>query len=169
MNDATDYFNVIYDATFRDLMRYCLLKVPLFAADDVLQNTYAQFYRMLCRRRQTIDDPKAYLITILKHEIASYYRSRAKRRELPLETLGDETNSVSVEDLGLDHIAIDELRNAIKDEPESTQRMFLLYYGYEMKLHEIASEMGTTTASVKNRLARLRRKLKTMYEKEKEL
>ena len=162
MKDATEIFNTVYDATFRELMRYCLLKAPLEDAHDLLQNTYAQFYRTLVRKgTRAIRDPKAYLFTALKHEISSFYRSGARRRTVPLELVSDEPDDVSVEDLSLDRAAIGDVLDRLKDEPELTQRMFILYYGYGMKLGDIAKETGTTAASVKMRLARVRKKLRT--------
>ena len=118
MKDVTETFNTVYDATFRELMRCCLLKVPMEDAHDLLQNTYAQFYR-------------------------------------------NEPDDVSVEDLSLDHAAIDDVLEQLRKEPESTQRMFILYYGYGMKLGDIAKETGTTAVGVKSRLARVRKKLRT--------
>ena len=84
MNDVTDVFNTVYDATFRELMRYCLCKAPLEDAHDLLQNTYAQFYRALLKKGvHAIRDPKAYLFAALKHEIAAFYRFRARQRTVP--------------------------------------------------------------------------------------
>ena len=167
MNDVTETFNTVYDATFRELMRYCLLKAPLEDAHDLLQNTYAQFYRALQRKGSSaIRDPKAYLFTALKHELAGFYRSRAKRKEIPLEAIENEPDNVSAEDLSLDFAAVDEILSRIKTEPESTQRMFLLYYGYGMKLGDIAKEMGTTDSAVKSRLVRVRKKLRTTFGEE---
>ena len=167
MNDVTETFNSVYDATFRELMRYCLLKAPLEDAHDLLQNTYAQFYRMLAKKGSgAIRDPKAYLMTVLKHEIACFYRFRAKRKEIPLEAIENEPDNVSAEDLSLDFAAVDEILSRIKTEPESTQRMFLLYYGYGMKLGDIAKEMGTTDSAVKSRLVRVRRKLRADFGEE---
>ena len=170
MNDVTETFNTVYDATFRELVRYCLLKAPLEDAHDLLQNTYAQFYRALQKKGvRAIRDPKAYLFTALKHEIAGFYRSDAKRRMVPLKVLSNEADDVSVEDLSLDHAAIDDVLDRLRDEPASTQRMFILYYGYGMKLGDIAKETGTTEASVKCRLARVRRKIRTSFEEEETL
>ena len=167
MNDVTETFNTVYDATFRELMRYCLLKAPLEDAHDLLQNTYAQFYRALLKKGSSaIRDPKAYLMTVLKHEIAGFYRFRAKRKEIPLEAIENEPDNVSAEDLSLDFAAVDEILSRIKTEPESTQRMFLLYYGYGMKLGDIAKEMGTTDSAVKSRLVRVRKKLRTTFGEE---
>jgi len=161
MNDVTETFNTVYDATFRELMRYCLLKAPLEDAHDLLQNTYAQFYRALLKKGSSaIRDPKAYLFTALKHEIAGFYRSGTKRKTVPLELVSDEPDSISVEDLSLDRAAVGDVLDQLKREPADTQRMFILYYGYGMKLGDIAKETGTTAASVKSKLARMRRKLR---------
>ena len=108
-----------------------------------------------------IRDPKAYLMTTLKHEIAGFYRSGAVRRTVPLTLVEDEPDDLSVEDLSLDHAAVGDVLEALKREPQSTQRMFILYYGYGMKLGDIAKETGTTEAGVKSRLARVRKKLRT--------
>ena len=167
MNDVTETFNTVYDATFRELMRCCLLKVPIEDARDLLQNTYTQFYRTLVKKGSgAIRDPKAYLITTLKHEIASYYRSGAKRKTVSLELVPDEPDDVSVEELSLDHAAIGDILERLKSEPELTQRMFILYYGYGMKLGDIAKETGTSAVVVKSRLARVRRKLRTSFGEE---
>ena len=167
MKDVTETFNTVYDATFRELMRYCLLKAPIEDAHDLLQNTYAKFYRTLSTKGvRAIRDPKAYLFTTLKHEIAGFYRSGAKRRTVPLEVLSDEPDDISVEDLSLDHVSINDVFDRLRHEPESTQRMFILYYGYGMKLGDIAKETGTTAAGVKSKLARVRKKLKASFGEE---
>lgn len=171
MNDVTETFNTVYDATFRELMRYCLLKAPIADADDLIQNTYAQFYRALQRKGiAAIRDPRAYLLTVLKHEIASYHRSRKRRSEIPFDEIPPNVSADdSVEELSLDFVAVDAITERLKAEPERTQRMFILYYGYGMKLGDIASEMGTTTAGVKSKLLRVRKKLRATFEKEKTL
>lgn len=167
MKDVTETFNTVYDATFRELMRYCLLKAPLEDAHDLLQNTYAQFYRTLLKKgARAIRDPKAYLFTALKHEIAGFYRSGAKRRTVPLALVSDEPDDMSVEELSLTHAEIDDILDRLRHEPESTQRMFILYYGYGMKLGDIAKETGTTAAGVKSKLARVRKKLRTSFGEE---
>lgn len=162
MKDVTEQFNTVYDATFRELMRRCLLKVPIEDAHDLLQNTYAQFYRALLKKgARAIRDPKAYLFMTLKHEIAGYYRSGAKQKTVPLTLVENEPDCVSIESLSLDRIETAELFETLKHEPERTRRIFILYYGYGMKLGEIAQETGTTEAGVKSLLARVRKKLRT--------
>ncbi|MBR3037438.1 MAG: sigma-70 family RNA polymerase sigma factor, partial [Clostridia bacterium] len=87
-------------------------------------------------------------------------------REIPLETIENEPDRGSVEDLSLDFAAVDAIMLRLKAEPERTQRMFLLYYGYGMKLGDIAKELGTTEAGVKSCLVRVRRKLRADFGEE---
>ena len=68
--------------------------------------------------------------------------------------------------MSLDGAAVDALMQRMRDEPEATQRMFILYYGYGMKLGEIATELRTTEAAVKSRLLRVRKKLRTTFGEE---
>ena len=170
MKDVTEYFNAVYAETFSELARLCLLKVPADDAHDLLQNTYAKFYDVIRRRgREAVSEPKAYLAALLKHEIARYHRSRARLRLLPLEAAENEPSDEDVEELGLKSAAADEIFDALKSEPELTRRVFLLYYGYGMKLGEIADEMGSTEAGVKSRLVRARRKLRERFGEENDL
>lgn len=165
MKDVIDYFNKVYDATFRELLRLCLLKVPSDDAHDLLQNTYARFYDVIRRRgKDAVSEPKAYLSKLLKHEIARFHRSRARLKKLPLEAAADEPADEDVEELGLGNAAIKEILDALRDEPELTRRVFILYYGYGMKHSEIAEEMGTTEAAVKSRLVRARRRIRERFE-----
>lgn len=48
--NCLDYFNEIYDATYRDMLRYALVKARCIEdVEDLLQTTYAKFYRRICR------------------------------------------------------------------------------------------------------------------------
>lgn len=160
MKEINDYFNTVYDATFRELARLCLLKAPAEDSKDILQNTYAKFYESIRRRgTNAVRDPKAYLIKVLKHEIARFHGSKGKLKALPLEAAENEPSADDVEELCLASASADEILSQLKNEPEITRRMFILRYGYGMKLSEIAREMGVTEAGVKSRLARVREKI----------
>ena len=167
MNDVTEYFNTVYEATFRELTRRCIQKAPIEDARDILQNTYAKFYGFILRRGAgAVRDPHAYLARMLKHEIARWHRSKAARQELPLEAAENEPTDCSVEDMGLDRAAAGEILACIEGESDATKRSFILYYGYGMQLCDIAKEMGTTEAGVKSRLLRVRKKIKTKLDQE---
>lgn len=169
MKDATEYFNTVYEATFRELTRRCMLKAPIEDARDILQNTYAKFYGFILRRGvDAVRDPNAYLARMLKHEIARWHRSKAGRRELPIETAENEPLDFSVEESGLDCASVSEILACIEGESEATKRMFILYYGYGMKLGDIAEEMGATEAGIKSRLLRARKKIRTKLNEEDE-
>lgn len=169
MNNVTEYFNTVYEATYRELMRRCILKAPIEDSRDILQNTYTKFYGFILRRGiGAVRDPNAYLARILKHEIARWHRSRAARREIPIEAAENEPLDCSVEETGLDCASVGEILACIEGESDVTKRMFILYYGYGMKLCDIAEEMGATEAGVKSRLQRVRKKTRTKLNEEDE-
>ena len=169
MKEITDYFNTVYDATFRELTRLSLLKAPEDDARDLLQNAYAKFFDLIRRRgKDAVRDPKAYLTTVLKHEIAHFHRSRARISLIPLEAAENEPADENVEELGVSAAASEEIISLLKTEPELTRRIFILCYGYGMKLGEIAEEMGVTEAAVRSRLARARKRIREQIKEENE-
>lgn len=169
MKNVTDHFNTVYDATFRELTRLSLLKAPADDAHDLLQNAYAKYFSLISRRgRDAVRDPKAYLVKVLKHEIAHYHRRRARLATLPLDAAENEPSDENVEELGINYAAAEEIVSALEDEPELTRRIFLLAYGYGMKLGDIADGMGLTEAAVRSRLARARNRIRIKLKEEKE-
>ena len=59
MNRTTEYFNSVYDATFRELMRCCLLKVPVEDAGDLLHRDMETFRRIRPRDPQCVQQGTA--------------------------------------------------------------------------------------------------------------
>ena len=66
------YFDAVYADSYPVLLRYAMLRLPdPFDAEDVLQNVYVRFLRRLARRGHAdIDQPGAFLLRMLRNEIA---------------------------------------------------------------------------------------------------
>ena len=83
------YFNAVYTASYRSLLRYAMLRLPdPFDAEYALQNVYTRFLRRLSRYGHAdIAEPTAFLLSMLRREIADHYASRAAQleHETPLE------------------------------------------------------------------------------------
>ncbi len=171
MNEPNEYFNTVYDATFRPLMRVCICRARrLCDADDLLQNVYARFYRHVCRHGAgAVQNPLAYLLRILNKELSRYYRRAAWEREAPLESAEDLPDpGEAVEDATLSHLEAEAVWAFVREESDLTQRVFVLYYGYEMRQKEIAEALGLSEAAVKNRLLRTQKKIRSRLSEETE-
>ncbi|MFC1587220.1 RNA polymerase sigma factor [Planctomycetota bacterium] len=59
-----------------------------FAVDDVLQETFMELYRCLCRNEDTIKNPKAYIMKIARNLAMDYLSRRSRKREISLDDAG---------------------------------------------------------------------------------
>jgi DNA-directed RNA polymerase specialized sigma24 family protein len=80
MQSETEYFRRVYEATYEDMLRYAVIKTRRAAdIEDILQNAYSRFFSRITRRGHgDIDDPKAYLMSILQKELSGFYRFKNK-------------------------------------------------------------------------------------------
>jgi len=154
-----EYFNRVYEKTYRRLLRYAILHLSdPTDAEDVLQNVYIAFYRRVEQRGHfDILMPQSFLLRMLRNEIKHRYAERAKQTAYPIEdyeeTLSD---SASFEELALDRAMVDEVLAIAKTLPSESYRIFVLYYGFELSVSEIAEELEIGREAVKSRLFRAR-------------
>ena len=158
-----DYFDRVYEKTCRRLLRYAVLHLSdPTDAEDALQNVYVDFYRRVQRYGHfDILSPEAFLIRMLKHEIIENYKERERRRlRFVDEIREDRIPAEPFEDVVMDRALAEEIFGNAKTLPKEMYRTFVLYYGYEMSVSEIAAELGVSREAVKSRLLRARNTLK---------
>lgn len=154
-----DYFDRVYEATYRSLLRYAIVHLSdPTDAEDALQNVYVDFFRRIERYGHLdILSPKAFLLRMLKREIGKHYALRARRRMYPLEDCESAVSPAPPpEDLALDRALAEKIFSTAKSLPPETYRIFVLYYGFEMSISDIASELDLGREAVKSRLFRAR-------------
>lgn len=152
------YFDRVYETTYAPLLRYAIVHLSNPAdAEDALQNVYLAFYRRI-RRYGHLDVlfPKAFLLKMLKREIIERYAEREKRNLRPLEEVSEDRlkDDLVFEDGMLDRALAQDILAEAKKLPRETYRVFVLYYGYELSISEIARELGMGVEAVKSRLFR---------------
>ena len=152
------YFDQVYETTYRSLLKYAIVHLSdPTDAEDALQNVYLAFYRRIERYGHLdVLFPKAFLLKMLKREIIEQYAEREKRSvrlldDVPEERLKDE---VAFEDGVLVRALAQDILAVAKKLPRETYRVFVLHYGYELSISEIARELGMGAEAVKSRLFR---------------
>lgn len=152
------YFDRIYETTYRPLLRYAIVHLSdPTDAEDALQNVYLDFYRRIQRYGHLdVLFPKAFLLKMLKREIIEQYAEREKRSLHSLEDVPEERlrDDLVFEDGVLDRALAQDILAEAKKLPRETYRVFVLYYGYELTISEIAKELGMGAEAVKSRLFR---------------
>ena len=159
------YFDRVYEATYGPLLKYAIVHLSdPTDAEDALQNVYLSFYRRIERYGHLdVLFPKAFLLKMLKREIIERYAEREKRDLRPLEDVPEERlkDDVDLEDAVLDRALARDILAEAKKLPRETYRVFMLYYGYELTISEIAKALGMGAEAVKSRLFRGRNAIRS--------
>lgn len=158
------YFDRVYETTYRPLLKYAIIHLSdPTDAEDALQNVYLAFYRRVERYGHLdVLFPKAFLLKMLKREIIEQYAEREKHAVRLLEDVPEERlrDDWVFEDGVLDRALAEDILAEAKRLPRETYRIFVLYYGYELTVSEIAKELGMGAEAVKSRLFRGRKAIR---------
>lgn len=161
-----DYFDRIYEKTYRPLLRYAIVHLsdPL-DAEDALQNVFIAFYRRIeARGHADILAPQLFLLKMLKREIIKNYAERSAHETSPLEE-DVAADPLSFEDAVETRVMADQVMKAARMLSPDTYRVFVLYYGFERSVAEIAREMHLGEEAVKSRLHRGRNAVRRLLAK----
>ena len=152
------YFDRVYETTYKPLLKYAIVHLsdPI-DAEDALQSVYMDFYRRIQRYGHLdVLFPKAFLMKMLKREIMEHYAEREKHAMRSLDDVPEDRlkDDIVFEDGVLDRVLAQDILTEAQRLPRDTYRIFVLYYGYELSISEIAKELGMGTEAVKSRLFR---------------
>ena len=150
----TSYFDQWYSV----LVRYAYQptgRLPL--AEDLVQGAFLRLYRSL-RQGVEIDQPKAWLFCVLRHEITKQRRADSKRSNLTEAELEE-------------HFVVDPMDNfPVPAEEPDIERLFTVLSTREqevvllrlasLKYREIAERLDISASAVNTLLARAIRKLR---------
>ena len=159
MDEVTQRFEMIYNNTYDYLYKYLLLKADSRETiEDILQNVYFAFFKKM-QEGANILDPKHYLLRMVKHKLADHYSSR-----IVMESIDEAMEVVDEDELRKlersDGFIYEEVLASLKASDETTYRIFLLHFGYDLTIKETAKQLGVAEMTVKNRLYRTLKRLK---------
>ena len=161
------YFNKVYGDTFKSVSRYVVSKCgSVQESEDIIQNIYARFYQRIAKKGyEDIENEEAFLINIAKFECLNFFGAVKKHSvksnfsEISDEQMFEIESQMSKEQRSLEDILCNELlakqilEDIMKDDP-TVGRIFYLHFVCDMKLDDVAKELGLGLSSVKNKLYR---------------
>ena len=160
MFDQRNYFDEVYRSVYRDLLRYAIIHMDRpVDGEDALQNVFTAFYQRISRFGHVdILVPKAYLLRMLKREIARLNdtHKREKLTDFQEEGPDGQEPEVPLEDIAIDRSMTETILRAARDLSSESYRTFVLYYGYGLSVAEIAQTLRIGQDAVKVRLFRSR-------------
>ncbi len=128
-------------------------------AEDVAQETMINCLRQIQLFRQEAS-LKTWMMTILRHEIADYYRKRYAKKALKVVPLSQHLLSKPIQDSSQVESAV---KNTLKQMSGYRKKILLMKYVDGLRVREIANKLGKTFKSVEAELWRSRENFKQIY------
>ena len=132
--DCQDYFNRIYDETYREILKFVIIKTSsIDQVDDIQQNVYCNFYsRILKRGFDDIRFPEAFIIKLTQKELARHYKKTAEKKELETD-INDYDEKLESDEIRLDSLienkeALKTVRSIVAKLPLISFKSFILFY-----------------------------------------
>jgi RNA polymerase sigma-70 factor (ECF subfamily) len=173
-------FNLIYGQTYNKTLHYITARCG-DAGDiaDIMQEVYAELYKVLVARGVTyIREPEAFVMQLAKSKVFRHYSLREKIKTFfPVaqpsaddDPLGVDDNIGSlqeglVDDLVADRILLRDIAAHIRTKPSDVQKIFYLHYVLEQTTAEIAHSLHLNESTVKSKIHRTVREVRTLYGK----
>lgn len=174
---ATQIFNELYDATYEESYSYILAKTgDIHRASEILNDSYTAIYQhLLSSKKDTIENKRAYLFTIIRHNLSNYYKENAS----PVLSIDDDAsmdyNALIADELIADFnvqtqaevkLLLDKILGFVSQKPELQRRAFVLRFLFDFKLSRIAKELSISEACAGNYIYRLVKELKEQFQAE---
>lgn len=163
-------FNNIYDKTYSDILKYVIIKCHnINDANDIIQDTYLEFWKILNKKDIEEINIKSYLIGIAINKIKKHYTlidrirtiSIFSDKEIPIKS------NINIEDLIIRNNDWNLIWKYIKNKKnQDIPKVFYLYYKLELSIKEISKELEVTESYVKNLIYRTLKELSTTFGKE---
>ena len=165
-------FNKIYDETYFDVLRYVIIKCHnVNDTNDIIQETYLEFWKILNRKSIEDKNIKSYLIGIAINKIKKHYTIVERLKTISLfdnkDNIINIKSNINIESIIINNDDWDSIWNYIKSKKnQDIPKIFYLYYKLEMSIKDIAKELDVTESYVKNLIYRTLKELNTTFGKE---
>lgn len=171
-----DKFNKVYDETYSDILNFIVIKCHnINDANDILQETYLEFWKKQSLTEFDYSKIKNYLIGIAANKIKKHYTLVSKLKELSifskttedLEMVDSIKDEIDIEKYVIDSEYFNNLWKYIKEEKnQNIPKIFYLYYESNIPIAEIAKTLNVSESYVKNSIYRTLKKLNLKLKEE---
>lgn len=169
-------FNNIYDKTYSDILKYIIVKCHnVNDANDILQETYLEFWKIINKKALSENNIKSYLIGIAINKIKKHYTFIDKCKTISLFEKNDKDIELidTIEDnLNIDNLIIknddwDTIWKYIKSKKnQDIPKIFYLHYKLELSIKEISEVLEVNESYIKNLIYRTIKELYTTFGKD---
>lgn len=169
-------FNNIYDKTYSDILKYIIIKCHnVNDANDIIQDVYLEFWKILNKKDVDESNIKSFLIGIAINKIKKHYTIIQKiktisifdNNEKDIELIDNLSNSINIEDIIIQKNDCDQVWDYIKSKRnQNIPKIFYLFYVLELSIKDISKELDVSESYVKNIIYRTLKELCSLFGKE---
>lgn len=166
-------FNEIYDKTHLDLLKYVVIKCHnINDTNDIMQETYLEFWNILNKKKLSDINIKSYLISIANNKIKKHYALLQKFKTISLFETNDKDQELieTLEDgMDINEIIIRSdnwniIWKYIKSKKnQNIPKVFYLYYQLELSIKEISQELQRSESYIKHLIYRTLKELQNNF------
>lgn len=165
MKEKIKEFEEIYNSTYNYILKYIICRCSnLDDVNDILQETYTEFYKVL-KRNYEVKNDKAFLIRIAKNKIIENFNQK-KIKMFSNYYEDEEIDFDAGIDIEKDFITKDNIEKIwkyIKKKDQTIAKIFYLHFSLEMTFKEISEELSMKESTVKTNLYRMLEKMKIEF------
>ena len=166
-------FNKIYDETYSDVLKYIIIKChDVNDANDIIQEVYLEFWRILNKKELVDSNIKSFLIGIAINKIKKHYtiiqriKSILASNKNEYDEMEKVKSNIDIEELIIKKDDWDSVWNYIKlKKNKDVARIFYLYYVLELSIKDISHELNVKESYVKNIIFRTIKELYSLFGK----
>lgn len=147
------WFDALYRSCYAEVLQYARRRVPAAEADDVVAEVFTTAWR---RRMQVSTIDRAWLLRTASNHILHVHRGAGRRARLQHKVTESDAEAGSVP-----HDMVDDphLGTAMRGLSPADRELLRLSAWEQLGPRELAAVLGCTTATVRVRLHRARRRL----------
>jgi len=163
MNQRDAYFDEVYRDCAKTLKQFLVVRIRSVSdMEDIYQEVWKRFYERTAGIRP--QEPIRYLIKIAKGELYKRYKNQSLRQEREVALQEDiPDNFPPFEPALLDRMEGAEIWRIVKQEPLLSYQAFVLYYGFDKSVRQIAHTLSISEDAVKSRLYRTRERIRAEW------
>ena len=169
-------FNRIYDETYNDVLRFIIIKCSnMEDVNDIVQETYLEFWKILQKKNLNEKNIKSYLLGIALNKVRKHYSliyklntiSLFQKEENEKELIESFSLDYTIEDLVVQKDEWNQIWQYIKtNKNQNIPKIFYLYYKLELSIKEISKELNKGESYIKNSIYRTLKELNNIFGKE---
>ena len=173
--DISKEFEKIYDDTYDSTLKFLISRCEnLSDINDLIQETYFEFYKILRKDDRQIDNYSPFIRGIAGNKLKKHYTSKARNFTLSLDKEVDEGveyGQLLADEFDLEGISENQqlcrrIWEYVKSKDMMKAKVFCLKFSFGMSIAEMAEELEISESAVKNYLYRTLGEIRVKFGKE---